>query len=65
MTDQSPAIATGASPPPTGARTPGGVRALVWGVLGALGGGALYLLVVRGEALLLDLAALGRLVLCL
>jgi hypothetical protein len=40
---------------------PGPVR---WAVLGAVGGalaGALYLFSVRGEALLLDLEALGRL----
>jgi hypothetical protein len=38
-------------------------RALRWGVLGAVGvvfAGALYLIAVRGEALLLDLSALGR-----
>ena len=37
--------------------------ALRWGVLGAVGvvfAGALYLIAVRGEALLLDLSALGR-----
>ena len=39
---------------------PGGVR---WAVLAAVGlvlAGALYLVSVRGEALLLDLSALGR-----
>ncbi|MGE0848115.1 MAG: hypothetical protein AB7O44_00665 [Hyphomicrobiaceae bacterium] len=37
--------------------------ALRWGALGAVGvvfAGALYLIAVRGEALLLDLSALGR-----
>jgi hypothetical protein len=36
---------------------------LRWGVVGVLGllfAGALYLIAVRGEALLLDLSALGR-----
>jgi hypothetical protein len=43
-----------------GGAMPGAVR---WAVLGAIGlvlAGALYLVSVRGEALLLDLAALGR-----
>lgn len=44
---------------------PPAVRVALWTVLAALGGGALYLLAVRGEALLLDLAAFGRFVLCL
>jgi hypothetical protein len=45
---------------PVGEATPGRVR---WAVLGAVGlalAGALYLVSVRGEALLLDLASLGR-----
>jgi hypothetical protein len=50
-------------PPSARASMPGRVR---WAVFGAVGGalaGALYLFSVRGEALLLDLEALGR-VLC-
>jgi hypothetical protein len=39
---------------------PGAVRWTVVGVLGLVLAGALYLVSVRGEALLLDLAALGR-----
>lgn len=39
---------------------PGGVRWAVLGVLGLMFAGALYLIAVRGEALLLDLSALGR-----
>jgi hypothetical protein len=45
---------------PTRGAMPGRVR---WGVIGAIGlalAGALYLLSVRGEALLLDLQTLGR-----
>ena len=37
---------------------PGGVRRALFAVLGLLLAGALYLIAVRGEALLLDLAAL-------
>jgi hypothetical protein len=43
---------------------PGAVR---WAVLGAVGlvlAGALYLVSVRGEALLLDLSALGQRIFC-
>jgi hypothetical protein len=39
---------------------PGGVRWALFGALGLLLAGALYLVSVRGEALLLDLSALGR-----
>ena len=37
---------------------PGGVRRVLFAVLGLLLAGALYLVAVRGEALLLDLTAL-------
>ena len=37
---------------------PGGVRRALFAALGLLLAGALYLIAVRGEALLLDLAAL-------
>ncbi len=43
---------------------PGGLR---WGLIAAFGlvfAGALYLIAVRGEALLLDLSALGGRVFC-
>jgi hypothetical protein len=46
------------------ARMPGGLR---WGLIAAFGlvaAGALYLISVRGEALLLDLSALGARVFC-
>jgi hypothetical protein len=46
------------------ARMPGGLR---WGLIAAFGlvfAGALYLIAVRGEALLLDLSALGGRVFC-
>jgi hypothetical protein len=39
---------------------PAGVRWALLGVLGALIAGALYLIAVRGEALLVDLSALSR-----
>jgi hypothetical protein len=39
---------------------PGAVRWAVLAAIGLLLAGALYLVSVRGEALLLDLAALGR-----
>ena len=39
---------------------PGAVRWAVLAVLGLVLAGALYLVSVRGEALLLDLSALGR-----
>jgi hypothetical protein len=41
-------------------RMPAGVRWALLGVLGALLAGALYLIAVRGEALLVDLSALSR-----
>ncbi len=40
--------------------TPSVVRWAVLGAVAAVLGGALYLIAVRGEALLLDLSALGR-----
>jgi hypothetical protein len=39
---------------------PGAVRWIVLATLGLLLAGALYLVAVRGEALLLDLAKIGR-----
>ena len=42
-----------------GTRMPGGVRGVVLGAVGLLLAGALYLIAVRGEALLVDLAKLG------
>ena len=39
---------------------PAAVRVLLWGALGALLASTLYLIAVRGDALLLDLAKLGR-----
>jgi hypothetical protein len=48
---------------PTRASMPGHVRWTVFGAVGVALAGALYLFSVRGEALLLDLEALGR-VLC-
>lgn len=66
MTDESTSIGTaGRRQSPAGAVMPMGVRRALLGLLAALGAGALYLTVVRGEALLYDLGALGRLVLCL
>jgi hypothetical protein len=41
-------------------RMPAGVRWALLGVLGALLAGALYLIAVRGEALLVDLSTLSR-----
>ena len=48
---------------PTRAAMPGRVRWAVFGAVGLALAGALYLFNVRGEALLLDLEGLGR-VLC-
>jgi hypothetical protein len=55
-TQSHPQLDTGA----TRQAMPGGVRWAVLGVLGLVLAGALYLVSVRGEALLLDLSALGR-----
>jgi hypothetical protein len=49
------------------ARSPSMPRALriwLWGALGALLAGAAYLLVVRGEALIVDLAAVSQRIFC-
>ena len=43
---------------------PGAVRWVVLGVVGAVRAGALYLVSVRGEALLLDLSALSQRIFC-
>jgi hypothetical protein len=43
---------------------PGPVRALLFAVLAAVLAGALYLIAVRGEALLFDLTALSQRVFC-
>ena len=45
-------------------RMPRGVRRLLLALLGALVAGAAYLLSVRGEALLLDLAAVSQRIFC-
>jgi hypothetical protein len=42
------------------ARMPAGLRWALIGVVGALFAGALYLIAVRGEALLVDLQGLSR-----
>ena len=44
---------------------PARVRGLMWLGAALLGAGAAYLLAVRGTALLLDMAAFGRFLLCL
>jgi hypothetical protein len=43
---------------------PGGVRLAVFAAVGLMVGGALYLVSVRGEALLLDLSAIGQRIFC-
>ena len=43
---------------------PGAVRWAVLGVVGLVLAGALYLVAVRGEALLFDLSALGQRIFC-
>jgi hypothetical protein len=45
-------------------RMPRGLRRLLLALLGVLLAGASYLLVVRGEALLLDLAAVSQRIFC-
>jgi hypothetical protein len=66
MTDESTSIGpTGRRLPQAGADMPTGVRRGLLGLMAVLAAGALYLVIVRGEALLADLGALGRLVLCL
>jgi len=44
---------------------PSRVRAALWVTLVMLLAGALYLYAVRGEAIMLDLGAIGRFLLCL
>ena len=51
-------------PAPPDARMPRGVRVALTVVLAALFSGAIYLIAVRGEALLVDLAALGSRLWC-
>lgn len=66
MKDDSTSIdMIGRPPTRAGAIMPARVRGVLLGVMAVLGAGAFYLLLVRGEALLHDLGALGRIVLCL
>jgi len=46
-------------------RAPVGVRAALWISVGAVLAGALYLVAVRGEALIVDLSALSGRIFCL
>lgn len=45
-------------------RMPASVRRVLFGVVGALFAGALYLIAVRGQALLVDLSALSSRIFC-
>lgn len=45
-------------------RMPASVRLAVFGVVGLVFAGALYLLAVRGQALLVDLSALSQRIFC-
>lgn len=45
-------------------KMPATVRFAVFGVVGLVCAGALYLIVVRGEALLVDLSALSQRIFC-
>jgi hypothetical protein len=45
-------------------RMPAGVRRALFGMVGLVLGGALYLIAVRGEALLVDLSALSQRIFC-
>ena len=45
-------------------RMPAGVRHALFGAVGLLFVGALYLIAVRGEALLVDLSALSQRIFC-
>ena len=50
--------------PDAQASAPGAVRWIVLAAVGLVLAGALYLIAVRGEALLLDLSALGQRIFC-
>ena len=54
-----------AGPPPDGALLPRSVRRVALGIVGALLGFAVYLMIVRGPALFLDLAHITANMLCL
>lgn len=43
---------------------PAGIRFALFGVIGVVFAGALYLIAVRGEALLVDLSALSQRIFC-
>jgi hypothetical protein len=45
-------------------RMPAGVRRALFGVVGLVMAGALYLIAVRGQALLVDLSALSSRIFC-
>jgi len=45
-------------------RMPAGVRLAVFGVVGLVFAGALYLIAVRGQALLVDLSGLSQRIFC-
>jgi hypothetical protein len=45
-------------------KMPAAVRLIVFGVVGLLFSGALYLVAVRGQALLVDLSALSQRIFC-
>ena len=57
------ATATSAAGDPT--RMPRHVRRVLWGTLAVIGGLAVYLLVVRGTAIIYDLGRMGAGLLCL
>ena len=46
-------------------RMPPRVRRIVWGALAVIGGGAAYLLIVRGTAIIYDLGQMGAALFCL
>jgi hypothetical protein len=61
MTSQAQVRDVQAAPvQPARDRMPVGVRWVLLGVVGALFAGAIYLIAVRGDALLIDLQALSR-----
>jgi hypothetical protein len=51
--------------PAVEANMPRGVRAALWVAAGMIGGGALYLIAVRGTAILFDIGQLGAMLFCL
>ncbi len=63
--EMTPGTASSGQSRDEGARAPLAVRLVLWTLLGLLIAGALYLIAVRGEALLVDLSGLTSRIFCL